>query len=1059
MTVAALSSALGASGDDSSARFSRDIRPLLSENCFACHGPDTRARKANLRLDTKEGLYERTPKRGPAVVPGDLEKSALWHRITTTDADDRMPPAESNKALTAQQKELIKEWILGGASWQGHWAFIKPERPPVPQVKSSPGFKVRNPIDAFILARLQAKGLKPAPEADRRTLARRLALDLTGLPPQPDTVNAFLSDASAAFYLRRVKQLMASPQWGEHRARYWLDAARYADTHGLHFDNYREIWPYRDWVIRAFNRNLSFDQFTIEQLAGDLLDHATDDDRVATGFHRCNMTTNEGGTIEDENLANYANDRVTTTSWVWLGVTLNCCACHDHKFDPFTTRDFYSLAAIFRNTKQGGFDKNRRESDLYMVVPGTAPDQARWKVLPAEIELARKDRDAQQNLALPAFTNWLNGLEVAKAGEEPAVHLAGELLRVPLTEGEGTNVAGWVTGQTASFQSSGPLLWETNGPLGPAPVLSKRSSLLLGDLANFEWNTAFSCGAWVKIPENFKGEGSILARMAGEDGKHRGWDFYVREQSFGTHQAHRWANMAMAVKANDKSIKGGEWQHVFMTSEGTGRASGVKLFVNGLEVEANRDQNGLEGSITNHLPLRLGRRERGNELEGVAVQDVRLYSRRLSASEVRALAAGPRLPSLMADRQRAPTNAAPAEALRDYFLVTHDAGWQESAARLARLEAEQQSIRGRSPVTLVQEEKKDSEPTAQVLFRGQYDKPKEKVSAGTPAVLPPMPEGAPRNRLGLAQWLVSRDHPLTARVVVNRFWQEIFGVGLVKTAEDFGATGDAPSHPDLLDWLAVEFQESGWDVKHMFELMVTSSTYRQSAEASAEKLEKDSANRLLSRGPRFRMDAEMVRDYALAASGLLVQKVGGPSVKPYQPPGVWEAVAMPESNTREYAPDRDEGLYRRSLYTFWKRAAPPALLDLFNAPSRETCAVRRERTDTPLQALATLNDPQFVQAARHLAALAWQEGHGRIQPALAIMAERLLARPLTAKERAIVENTLGEMQRFYQQQPEAARRLLATGEAPVPPEIPAPTLAALTLVANQLLNLDEVLNK
>ena len=672
-------------------RFARDIQPLLSENCFACHGHDTKARKARLRLDTRDGLYEVTSKHGPAVVPGNPEKSELWRRITTTNVDDAMPPADSNKSLTAEQKQRLKQWILAGAPWQGHWAYVKPERAPVPAVKAA-GFGVRNPIDAFVLARLQAKGLKPAPEADRRTLARRLALDLTGLPPRPEVLRSFLEDKSTEAYEKLARDLMATPQWGEHRARSWLDAARYADTHGLHFDNYREIWPYRDWVIRAFNQNLPFDRFTLDQIAGDLLDDATDDEKVATGFHRCTMTTNEGGTIEEENLANYANDRVTTTSWVWLGTTMNCCACHDHKFDPFTTRDFYSMAAFFRNTKQTGFDKNRRESDLFMVVPQGDSDRARWKALPAEIEAARKSRETAQAGALAAFTHWMSQPDLA--GAKPSGTLADATLHVPLTEGAGNSVTAAVAGTTTRFEASGTLTWDPSGPFGPAPVIGKENSIELGDQAGFEWNEPFSCGAWVKTPKEFKGEGSILARMAGEDARHRGWDLYVRAQSVGAHFAHRWANMAMVVKSGDKALKAGEWQHLFLTSEGTGRASGVRLFVDGAEVEVNRDQNGLEGTLRNTLPLRIGRREKGNQLEGVAVQDVRIYRRRLATAEVHALAAAPRLAALLAESQAQPTNPVPADALRDYFLVTRDLRWQEAAGRLAQLELEQQTLRG-----------------------------------------------------------------------------------------------------------------------------------------------------------------------------------------------------------------------------------------------------------------------------------------------------------------------------------------------------------------------------
>jgi len=1101
---------------ESPIRFNRDIRPIFADNCLACHGPDNNARKAGLRLDTRDGLFEKSPKRDPAVVPGSLTKSELWRRVTATDPDDVMPPPDSHKELKPEQKEKLKQWILAGAPWQGHWAFIKPERPSVPgkalnverskfSVQRSK-FPIRNPIDAFVLAKLQSKGLKPNRDADRRTLARRLSLDLTGLPPKPEVVEAFVKDKSPDYYQKLVRQLMASPAWGEHRARYWLDAARYADTHGLHFDNYREMWPYRDWVIKAFNTNVRFNQFTIEQLAGDLLPNATDDQEVATGFQRCNMTTNEGGTIEDENLANYANDRVSTLGWVFLGATLNCCACHDHKFDPFTQKDFYSMAAFFRNTKQTGFDKNIRESDLFRVVPQTESDRARWRALPGEIESAQKAREQRALEAGVLFTNWLANLKPETPGRE--IKLPGEVLRLPLNEGSGINVNGRLAGMEKTFAGPAKLEWTTNsGPFGAAPIFAKDANILLGDAGDFEASEAFSAGAWVLVPKDFKGEGAVLAKMGGDEEKYRGWDLLVRDDELAVQMVNRWSNIAMETKSTGNAVKRGEWQHIFFTYDGIGRTKGIKLFVNGVEASVNRDNNRLEGSIRSPFPLRIGKREKNHPLNNVAVQDVRVIRGRLSSAEVRALAAAPRLKELLAQmneelpkpavvvtnvtltntvataevsaEEKAKAEKAEKErvekektaiakakarrdsahdALKDYFLMTQHEDWQQANAKLAGLELEQQTIRGRSPVTLVQQEKMDSEPMAQVLFRGQYDKPKDKVGAAPPGVLHAMPANAPKNRLGLAQWMVSPENPLTARVTVNRFWQEVFGVGLVKSADDFGITGETPVNQELLDWLAVEFVESGWDVKRLFELMITSSTYRQSAETTPEKLEKDPQNRLLSRGPRFRMDAEMIRDYALASSGLLVEKVGGPSVKPYQPDGVWEAVAMPESNTRFYQRDSGENLYRRSLYTFLKRAAPPATMDIFNAPSREVCAVRRERTNTPLQALATLNDPQFVEAARHLAEFALTQRR-KDEEALQVMAERLLSRPLTTKELAIVKSMLKETQSFYEKQPDSARQLLAIGESKASDQLPAPRLAAMAMVANQLMNLDEALNK
>jgi hypothetical protein len=1058
VNVVAVIAAISLRAAETAVSFNRDIRPVLSDNCFACHGPDANKRKAKLRLDTREGVFDKRGDDDPAVVPGKLDKSLLWSRITTTNLDDRMPPLDSHKELKPEQIALFKKWIVQGAPWQGHWAFVKPEKAPVPTKfkVSSSRFKVRNPIDAFVLTKLDGKGLKPNEEADKRSLCRRVFLDITGLPPKPEELNAFLDDKSPDAYEKLVKQLLASRHYGEHRARYWLDAARYSDTHGLHFDNYREMWPFRDWVIKAFNSNVRFNRFTIEQLAGDLLPDADDDTRTATGFQRCNMTTNEGGTIEEENLSNYANDRVSTFGWVYLGLTMNCSACHDHKFDPLTQKDFYSMAALFRNTKQTGFDKNIRESDLFMVVPQTTADRKRWSVLPAEIDSARKAREAVETATAAEFTNWLATVNTSNAPATAAFD--GDLIRAALSDGSGTNVKVWVNGADKTLAVSTNLTWTTNGPLGAALLFTNNINVNLGNIADWDSREPFSMSAWVFVPKGFKGEGAVIAKMAGEDQKYRGWEMFVKDNDFGFKMVHRWSSVAMEVRSTEKVVKHDRWNHIAVTYDGGERVGGVKLFINGVEANANRDNNRLEWTVRNEFPLRIGRREKGSELKNVAVQDVRVVKRRLSSTEVRAMSAAARLPELVAEAKTNATNTATFAALRDYFHVTQRKDWREAQAKLAALEIEQQGIRARSPRTLVQEEKKDSMPVAQVLFRGQYDKPKDKVTGATPAVLHRMPKESPTNRLGLAQWTVSPENPLTARVTVNRFWQELFGVGLVKTAEDFGTQGEPPQNQELLDWLAVEFMESGWDVKHIFELIVTSSTYRQSSEITREKLEKDPQNRLLSRGPRFRMDAEMIRDYALASSGLLVGKIGGPSVKPYQPEGIWEAVAMPESNTKNYTRDSGENLYRRSLYTFWKRAAPPATMDIFNAPSREVCAVRRERTNTPLQALATLNDPQFIEAARHLAELALADAK-KEEDALQIMAERLLMRPLTSKELSIVKKAFAETRSFYEKQPDAAKQLISVGESKPSGKVPAAELAAMTMVANELMNLDEALNK
>jgi len=1033
-------------------QFNRDIRPLLSENCLACHGPDPGSRKAGLRLDTRESLFGQTKGEGPVVVPGKPEQSALWKRLVHTDPDELMPPPESHKVLKAEQKELIRRWILEGAAWQPHWSFLKPERPAAPQGSG------HTPIDAFVSAKLAAKGLTMNPEADRRTLARRVALDLTGLPPLPGEVEAFVKDTSPDAYERWVDRLLDSPRWGEHRGRYWLDAARYADTHGLHFDNYREMWPYRDWVIAAFNQNQPFDRFVVEQIAGDLLPDPTQDQLVATGFHRCNMTTNEGGTIEEENLVGYANDRVSTTGWVFLGLTTNCSACHDHKFDPFTQRDFYSMAAFFRNTQQSGFDGNVKDgANASMVVVTDPVDADRWAALPGRIDAAKKAVDQARSEAGPAMERWIGGLR--KPALESGLELPGQTFRAALASGHTNPIPVTVAGKGIEVPTAGPITLRTNSLFGLAPVFGKDATARVEDAGAFETNQSFSFGGWIRVPADSNATAAVLARMDPPSESYRGWDLWVQGGQFATHIIHKWPDSAIKVATKDSVVRKGQWQHVWMGYDGSGKASGVSIHVDGVPVPVSIETDKpLTGTIRARAPLTFAQRSGGDHFDGVALQDVRVFSRVLSSTEITALARNPLLLQVVG-KPVPDWNAEVRGVLLETFIQTQSRPVLEAREALARLEAERDGIRRRHPVTHIQREKADSKPMAALLARGQYDKPGERVEANVPAALNPLPEGAPRNRMGLALWLVSPENPLLARVTVNRFWQELFGTGLVKTTEDFGIMGETPVNPELLDWLAVDFRESGWDVKRFFKQVVMSQAYRQDARVTPEKLEKDPQNRLVSRGPRFRMDAEMVRDYALEASGLLVPRVGGASVKPYQPEGVWEAVAMPESNTKRYERDSGDALYRRSLYTFWKRAAPPASMEIFNAPSREVSCTRRERTNTPLQALATLNDPQFIEAARRLAERAWTEASGNPHRAVERVSERLLMRPLTPEEQGMVRRSFDEFSTFYRGHPEAADQLMGIGELRPSGGVPTPDLAALTLVANQLFNLDEVLNK
>jgi len=1003
---------VASAADQGKVEFNRDIRPIFRETCFTCHGPDSAARKADLRLDQRDAAVK-----AGAIAPGDADASELVARVLSNDPEEVMPPPSLHKPLTAQQKDLLKRWVAQGAEYQPHWAFIAPAKAEPPKV-DDPAWS-KNPVDRFLLARMTEQGFKHAPEADRRTLARRVALDLTGLPPEAGEVDAFIADASADAYEKYVDKLMASPAWGEHRGRAWLDAARYADTHGIHFDNYREMWSYRDWVINAFNANQPFDRFAVDQVAGDLLPNKTLDQHIASGFNRCNITTNEGGAIAEEYLVLYARDRTETASQVFLGLTTGCAVCHDHKFDPISQKEFYELAAFFNNSTQNAMDGNVKDTPPTVVVPALA-DRGRWVALSGEVAAAKKDFDARKDAARPEFEKWL----AAANGDALAATMPAD----------GLKLRARLDDRDTAAKSTG-------------------SALELAEVGDFEKDQAFSYGAWVK-PGRKGITGAILARMDEKD-EHRGWDLFLDNGKAAAHIIHKWPEDAVKV-VSDATLTPNAWNHVLLTYDGSGKAAGVKIYVDGKLRIGRADADALKGTIRTKVPLKVGQRDNSQKIDAAVYHDLRVYGRALSADEVGKLV-GIGQAVYLASKPADKRPAADVDAAFLYYLTAQDPAAKELGGKLATLEREQAEVRRRGTVAHVMNEKAEP-PTAYILHRGDYDKRREQVKADTPKVLPPMPSDLPKNRLGLAQWLIRPEHPLTARVTVNRFWQELFGIGLVRTAGDFGLTGEPPSHPELLDWLAVDFRDNGWDVKRFFKLLVTSAAYKQSAATTPEAVEKDPSNRHLARGPRYRMDAEMIRDYALAAGGLLVAKVGGPSVRPYQPSGVWEAVAMPESDTRNYRRDSGDGLYRRSMYTLWKRAAPPASMDIFNAPNRETCAVRRDRTNTPLQALVTMNDDQFVEAARHLAQLALKQG-GDDAARVDFAARRLLARSLRPEESRVVADSLAALVAYYKAHPDDANKLIAVGESKPEAGLDPSALAAWTMLANELLNLDEVLNK
>jgi hypothetical protein len=1050
--------------------FQREIRPLLADNCFQCHGPDSDTRMANMRLDQKESILLARPE-GSVVVPGKPAESLMYQRISAADVAVRMPPEYSHKSLTPAQIAKIKLWIEEGAEWKEHWAYRAPVQTPPPAVKNAAW--VRNPIDRFVLAKLEAKGLEPAAAADRRTIIRRVALDLTGLPPTPAELDLYLKDLTPNAYEHMVDRYLASPHFGEQRARYWLDVARYGDTHGIHIDNYREIWPYRDWVINAYNSNLPYDRFGTEQLAGDLLPNATLDQRIATGFIRSGTSTNEAGIIEDEYAEIYAKDRAETVSAAFIGLTVGCATCHDHKFDPIQQKDFYAMGAFFRNTTQRIMDDNIPDPEPVVFVP-KQEDRDAWDKLTAQLTAIRTRMAEMAQSASGAFNSWLSAR--TKTSVNSPLEERAELFYadVPAFAKIGTNVDlidSNIPGlQALHIKKPPPAIVPQPNPattvvkppdgvqIAPAPRPNDGDPIpepkdTSAEAPKLDLDKPFSISVSFFYP---KAEQSYtIAAQNNSKDKNRGWVVDITSRMVGLKLTGDGGRTIEIRAAHSQALEHETWNTAIFTYDGSRHESGLGIYLNGKSIPIlSRGLNDpdIAGDLGADQPLMLGR-----AFPDGAISDFRVFTRVVTEAEVPLVSNWPAIQSALATDSAKLTDSSRA-ALETYFLGKQYEPYQTLAKEQSDLNTKLAPINRRGSVTLVMEERTDAKPIAWTLYRGAYDQRREQVDANTPVILPPMTSTMPRNRLGLAQWLFTPDNPTTARVAVNRMWSEIFGTGIVKTAEDFGSQGEPPSHPELLDWLAVDFREHGWDMKRFYKQIMMSATYRQAAITTPAKLDKDPDNRLLSRGVRFRLDGELVRDYALAATGLLSPQIGGPSVRPYQPDNVWEAVAMDGSNTRYYKHDTGDALYRRSIYTFWKRSAPPASMDIFNAPTREGCIVRRERTDTPLQALVTMNDVQFVEAARELAGRSMQSTVD-FDARLDYIALRLLIRTLSPQERIIAKKSFDKYEQYYAGHEDEARKFLNQGEHKPDPALKPSDYAALTMLTSEFLNLDEVLNK
>lgn len=1017
--------------------FNRDIRPILSNACFKCHGPDASKRKAELRLDQRDAALSKGNKQ-PVFVPGKPLESEAFLRMTSTDSSERMPPTDSGRTLTKSEIALIRKWIEQGAEWQQHWSFIAPQRSRLPKVQDESW--PRNAIDYYILARLEIEGLKPSTRANKRTLIRRLSFDLTGLPPTPREIAAFHSDKSPGAYDKLVDRLLASPRYGERMALDWLDAARYADTHGYHEDYHRDMWPWRDWVINALNTNMPFDQFTIEQLAGDLLPAATNGQIVATGFNRNHGVTASG--ISEEYRVEYVLDRVRTTSTVWLGLTLQCAQCHDHKYDPISQEDFYRFFAYFNTITDKGVENRAGNVDPLVRVTSPAIDEqfAAINQHVAKLESAKKKRASEIDPDLIAWEKKLlaNGIPQFESPQDLILHY-------PMDAETGdrvTNVVAEIGHGTIKGNVD-----RTTGRFSRAVRFDGKTHVDLGDTAAFERTDTFSYGAWVLR----QGDGAIIARMD-DSAAYRGWDVYVAGGQVEVHIIHRWPENAIHMKTK-QPLKSGKWTHLFVTYDGSSKAAGSHVYFDGQPQAVDVTRDALTNSIKTDKPLHIGRRNPSGYFQGT-IDDVRIYDRELTKAEVATLAGANPIAPILAIKKGDRTKEQNA-SIRQYFLDNHDVAYRRFSSELdqSRARAKQLSERAAKLTLMVMQEMKEPRSTF-ILQRGQYDQPGRKVDVGTPRFLPPLPNGSSANRLGLANWLVSPDHPLTARVAVNRLWQLAFGMGFVKTSENFGTQGEMPSHPKLLDWLATEFIRIGWDAKQLLKLIVTSATYQQSSKIPPELLIRDPQNRFLARGPRFRLPAELIRDNALAVSGLLVHQLGGPSVKTYQPRGLWR-----ETSNRGYEQDHSAKLYRRSLYTYWKRSVPPPSMFAIDAPTRETCTVRRQRTNTPLMALVMLNDPTFVEAARKFAERAMTEAGDGQQDRIGFMFELATARRPEPAEHSVLRSIYKRQHAVFTNDTDAALKLLAVGESKRNEVLDVAKLAAWTTIANVIMNMDETITK
>ncbi|MBX2840693.1 MAG: DUF1553 domain-containing protein [Flammeovirgaceae bacterium] len=920
--------------------FNLHVKPILSDKCFACHGPDKAGVKAELQLTSSSLAFAElaeNPGNFP-IVPGKLSKSQVFYRIISEDEELIMPPLESNLSLSEEEKAILIKWIEQGAEFKPHWAFIIPEKHPIPDIKNQAS--AFNPIDNYVLSRLEKEGLSQNAEAEKEILIRRVALDLTGLPPSIEQIDEFLNNKSPNAYEQMVDKLLASPHYGEKMAVDWMDLSRFADTHGYSVDRYRPMWLWRDWVIQAFNENMPFNQFVEWQLAGDLLPNPTKEQILATGFNRNHAQNMEGGIVNEEFRVEYVADRTNTLGTAFLGLTVECARCHDHKYDPISQKEYFQLFGYFNNIDEAG----QISWDDAMPVPTLMITNDKQdsiiSFLDQQISVTENKLKEIKSLEKEGFKS--------KEFQKPE-----RIIKKPIAHFSLDQIKGKKFISKISLKDSATLVEPVivEGKFGKGVKLNGDEELNLRKVGAFNRSQPFSIGIWVNIPKSLKdgvilhkGNGAIIYNF-------RGYHLALRDNKFELLMAHTWPYNNI-IKVSKEDVPKDKWTHLTVTYDGSSKADGFKLFVDGIELAFDVEKDKLYKDIMfpnmkDEPGLQIGARWRGTGIKDAVVDEIKVFDLELTLPEI----------ALLAHQE---DKSFDSEEIYDYYLNNFSVAYKRNLKSLNQVRSRKNKLLEDVPEVMVMDELKSPRKTF-ILERGVYDAKSEEVIPGTPESILPFPDTYPRNRLGLAKWLMHKDHPLTARVFVNRFWKNYFGRGLVNTTADFGNQGELPSHPELLDWLAIQFLESGWNIKALQKTIVMSSTYRQSSMSTKELRELDPDNVLLARGPAFRLSAEMLRDNVLYASGLLNEKLGGPSVKPYQPEGLWKV------NGSAYTQDKGSDLYRRSLYTFWKRTVPPPSMNTFDAPSRSYCVVNREKTSTPLQALVLLNDPQFVEASKALA--------------------------------------------------------------------------------------------